>query len=439
MKKIITFSLISIISISFIFSSGKSEANENPLITLTWYQWFDAETQEKELTPIIEAFEAENPNIKIELSAISNENYWDRLALDIASGVEGDIVTLDTGAGINTYYNQRKNGAFIPLDDYIKDCVLDDGTNLETDIYQIDSIKRDGNIVAIPYLMFTAPMTAYNKAALEDAGIDPSELSTWNGYYKAANKLTQDIDGDGKIDIYGWGHPSYIETVSRWWHMHWLWTAGGGIFPNEEAPYTSDRLIFNSKENIEAVTFLKNMYDTTAPQGNKTVSDLHAMFENGSIATVQVAIWTLANFQAMMSAEQYEDGFGLVPFPSDGDKEPILVTWGNPLAISSNCEYPDEAFKFISFLLDKESQIKAMRRAAPVNKLVYEEYEKEYPKQATFIKDTQEFTMRNVPDIPQWNEFDHIIQISISDALLGSKTVKEALDWGQSEMIKALD
>ena len=46
--------------------------------------------------------------------------------------------------------------------------------------------------------------------------------------------------------------------------------------------------------------------------------------------------------------------------------------------------------------------------------------------------------MRNVPDILQWNEFDHIVQQAISDALLGTKSVKDALDWGQKEMAKAL-
>jgi ABC-type glycerol-3-phosphate transport system substrate-binding protein len=440
MKKLALLATIALFAVTSVYANGSNEekATGDQQVNLTWYQWFDAETHEKELEPLIQEFEQKHPNIHIELSAISNENYWDRLALDIASGVEGDIVTLDTGAGINSYYNQREGGAFIPLDDYIKGYTLDDGTNLEKDIYQIDSVKRNGHVIALPYLMFTAPMTAYNKTYLKQAGIDPQQLTTWDGYYNAAKALTKDTDGDGKIDVYGWGHPTYVETLSRWWHMHWLWTAGGGIFPKEQPPYTADRLIFNSKENIEAVTFMKKMYDAAAPKGNKTVNDLHAMFANGSLATVQIAVWTLANFQAMMSQDDYENNLGLVPFPSDGNKAPVLVSWGNPLAISSNCKHPKEAFEFIAFLHSKDAQIKAMRRAAPTNKLVYDEYAKKYPKQAEFIKDTSSFEMRTVPDIPQWNEFDHIIQSSISDALLGTKSVKDALDWGQAEMVKAL-
>jgi len=280
-------------------------------INLVWYQWFDAETQKNELTPIVQEFEKVNPNVHIELAAISSETYWDRLALDIASGVEGDIVTLDTGAGLYGYYSQREGGAFLPLDSYIKGKVLADGTDLEKDVYLINSVKIDGKVVGLPYIMFSAPMTAYSKSKLAAAGIKPEALASWDSYYDAAKKLTIDANKDGTPDVYGWGHPTFVETLSRWWHMHWLWTAGGGIFPKEAGPYTPDRLIFNSPENSKAVEFMKKMYRDTAPQGTKTVTDIHAMFCNGSVATCQAAVWTIANFKSMMSDSRFADDLGL--------------------------------------------------------------------------------------------------------------------------------
>ena len=437
MKKALIVLFVALLSLSMVFANGSKEAGEEK-ITLVWYQWFDAETHEKELKPIIEEFQKIHPNVEVELAAISNETYWDRLALDIASNAEGDIITLDTGAGLESYYAQREGGAFISLDDYIDGYVLEDGTRLEEDVYLIDSVKKNGHVVALPYIMFSAPMTAYSKSALAEAGVDPAMLSSYDTYYKAAKMLTVDKNGDGIVDQYGWGHPTFVETLSRWWHMHWLWTAGGGIFPNEEGPYTADRLIFNSEENVKAVEFMKKMLDETAPSGLKTVTDIHAMFANKSVATCQMAVWTLANFQAMMSEDDYNNDLGMADFPSCGDNGPVLVSWGNPLAISSNCEHPQEAFEFIAFLHSKYAQKLAMRRAAPTNKLVYDEYAKENPKQAEFIQRAQNFEMRIVPDILQWNEFDHIVQQAISDALLGTKSVKDALDWGQKEMAKAL-
>ena len=88
------------------------------------------------------------------------------------------------------YYSQRPNGAFIPLDEYIKGYVLHDGTILEEDILGIDSVKADGKIIGLPYIVFFAPVTAYRKSILSSAGVNPEELSTWTRYYEAAKKLT---------------------------------------------------------------------------------------------------------------------------------------------------------------------------------------------------------------------------------------------------------
>ena len=439
MKKMLKIFIVLMLVPAALFSAGSKEDEK---IVLTWYQWFDATAHETELMPMIKEFEKLNPNVTVELAAIPNEAYWDRLALDIASGVEGDIVTLDTGAGLMGYYSQRPEGAFIPLDEYIDGYVLPDGTRLEEDVLLIDSVKVNGDVVALPYIMFSAPMTVYRKSVLEKAGVKPEDLMTWSGYYEAAKKLTQDTDGDGKIDSYGFGHPAFAETISRWWHMHWLWTAGGGIFPNEAPPYTVDNLIYDEQENVAAIKFLKKMLDETAPAGQKTVSELHSMFANGALATVQIATWTLGNFEAMMSEEDYMNDIGMVPFPAydlDGaQKAPIYTSWGNPLAISSNSEHPQEAFDFIAFMHSKAAQKLAMRRASPTNKLVYDDFAQIKPKQAEFVQKAQEFEQRIVPDIVQWNQFDRIIQESIKSALLGTTSVEKALSQGQEEMVKAL-
>ena len=160
MKKLLSLLCIVLLSFSVLFANASKEAKEAQ-INLVWYQWFDAETHTVELEPIVAEFEKTHPNVHIEIADISSENYWDRLALDIASGVEGDIITLDTGAGLAGYYSQREGGAFLALDDYIKGKVLEDGTRLEEDVYLIDSVKKDGHVVALPYIMFSAPMTAY--------------------------------------------------------------------------------------------------------------------------------------------------------------------------------------------------------------------------------------------------------------------------------------
>jgi len=363
---------------------------------------------------------------------IPNTDYFKQIAVDIATNNEADIVTLDTGDGISAYYNIRKGGAFITLDDYMKGYVLDDGTELNK-IDLIDSVKKNGKVVALPWFTFAAPVTIYRKSVFEKAGVNPAELSaSWDSYYKAAKKLTKDMNADGKTDVYGFAHQTEGSVLLRWWTMHWLWENGGGIFSKEAEPYTADNLIWNSKENIEATEFLKKIITDCGPSGKYTVNDALNMFANGSVATMQATTWCFANLKAMMSQDDYENDIGLAFFPNNGDKTPVNVTWGNPLAISTNCEYPEEAFKFIAFMHGKFAQ--GLQTNVPVNQEARAEYAKKNPYQAKTLDMVLEGELRQVPDIVQWRELDNIVNKSLEDAFLGTKSVKNALDWGQKEM-----
>jgi len=417
-------------------------------IRLVFEQWFYGDPK---IGPVmdwyINEFQKKHPNVEIKPTSISNEMYWNKLAVDIASNTEGDIIALDTGAGINGYYRLRPGGAFINLDDYIKGCILEDGTSLENDIMLMDSdqLKRDGHYIALPHNWFIAENIAYRKSHFRDAGVTPEDIKTWEGLKEAAVKLTRDIDGDGTIDRYGFGHPVYPEVLSRWWHMHWLWTAGGGIFPKEKPPYTAENLIFNSPENVFATEYLADLVKKANPPGNKKLFELIPMFYEGNLSMIPIAVWTIELLQMNMKPEgSWKTDLGLVTFPAvnyQGKlRQPVYVVWSNPLAISSRCKYPDIAFEFIAFIHSKEVQRRISVWSAPVNKVVLSEfYKKDHPLQYKFIEMSQGFETRLVPDIPQWNEFDHIIQQAMNAALLGLKSPKEALDWAQSEMAKALE
>lgn len=437
MKKIMIVLSLVLLLPCYLFASGSSEKSgdagkASEKITLNWTFWATEKELDVFCRPAIAEFEKQNPNIHINLIYIPNTDYFKQLAVDIAANNEADIVTLDTGDGIAAYYNIRQGGSFIPLENYMKGYVLDDGTELEK-VDLIDSVQINGHVVALPWFTFAAPVTIYRKSLLAKAGIDPADLSkSWESYYDAAKKLTQDTNGDGKTDVYGFAHQTEGSVLLRWWTMHWLWENGGGIFPNEAEPYTAENLIWNSQENIEACDFLKKMITQCGPTGKYTINDALNMFANGSVATMQATTWCFANLQAMMNPEAYQDDIGLAYFPKHGDKTPVNVTWGNPLAISTNCKYPEEAFKFIAFMHGRYAQ--GLLTNVPVNQDARAEYAKKNPYQAKTLDMVLEGELRQVPDIVQWRELDNIVNKSLEDAFLGVKSVQAALDWGQKEM-----
>lgn len=195
-----------------------SMATAQEKITLKFDQWYYSDPNVAEVMDwYINEFEQRYPNVEIEPSAITG-NYWDKLPISISSNTEGDIVGLDTGDGMRAFYSLRLGGTFINLDDYIEGYVLEDGTSLERDIILMDQMKLDGHYIALPYVWFVAINMAYRKSHLKDAGVTVEDLKTWKGFKEGAEKLTRDLDGDGTIDLYGFGHPVYPGTVERWWH-----------------------------------------------------------------------------------------------------------------------------------------------------------------------------------------------------------------------------
>lgn len=433
MKKLGWLLLCLVVS-TCIFAGGTAEESSD-VVELNWSHWFPEAEQQRFITPAIEKFEEENPNIRINQIYIQNVDYFKQLAVDIAANNEADICTLDTGDGFSAYYNIRKGGAFIPLDDRIPGYVVSDGTQLE-DVDLIYSNQIDGKTIALPWFTYAAPVTIYRKSLLEEAGVDPTDLEQWDTYYEAVKKLTKDRDGDGKIDVYGFAHQTEGSVLIRWWTLHWIWQLGGGIFPNEEGPYTADNLIWNSDANIKASEYLLKLIKEAGPTGKYTVNDALQLFANGTVATMQATTWCFESLENMMEEDDFKNDLGIAYFPSYGNKRPVTITWGNPVAISSNTKHPDEAFKFIAFLHSEYAQ-KLMTRV-PVNKVAREQYAIEYPYQAKTLNMVLEDEQRMVPDIVQWRDLDNIIHRSLEDAFLGTKTVKNALDWGQSEMQKIM-
>lgn len=417
-------------------AAGTNEATNKEPVELTWVHWFTQSEQDMFIDPAIRKFEELHPDIKIKTQFYTNKEYFKQLAVDIAIGGEADIVTLDSGDGFSAYYTIRQGGSFTPLGKYLNSYVSKDDTDLG-DVDLLDSYQIDGQIVALPWFTYAAPVTVYRKSLLKEAGIDPTDLAQWTTYYEAAKKLTRDTDKDGKIDVYGFAHQTEGSTLIRWWTMPWLWQMDGGIFPSENGPYTADRLVWNSDANVQACEYLSKMINECGPKGKYTVIDAYQLFANGNLATMQASSWCFDAYERIMGADYAREDIGVVQLPSNGERLPVTTTWGNPLAISTNCEHPQEAFEFIAFLHGEFAQNLLPR--IPVNRTARATYAEKHPFQAGALDMVLKSELRSVPDIIQWRELDNIIQKSLENAFLGTMPVKQALDWGQQEMIKTMN
>ena len=116
MKKIALVLMVLVLAMGMVFAGGKKEKTNDGVTTIKWALWdYDQTVYYK---PLIEAFEAANPNIKIEPLDLGSTDYSTMLSTQLTGGDSSiDVVTIKDIPG---YATLVKAGQLLDLNDYIK-------------------------------------------------------------------------------------------------------------------------------------------------------------------------------------------------------------------------------------------------------------------------------------------------------------------------------
>ncbi|MGH2699967.1 MAG: ABC transporter substrate-binding protein [Actinomycetota bacterium] len=278
----------------------------------------------------VEEFEAANPDIDVKVETIPYDQYQQRLQLAVEGGDPPDISTVDQiwnpafGAG----------GAVVALDDYIagSDSVSED--NFFPGAW--DSALYEDQVFGIPFNVDVWQFTYYNQQLLNDAGVDPQSLTTWDGLMDAAQRMTK---GDQfGVGLFGQQYESIVVVVDSF-----IYSNGGSVL-NEDGSCALDE-----PEAVEALTYLQDLQQY-APPGilNSTNEDMRELFLNGSLGLE----WWPALEQPTLQDSQLNWGFVAGTAPDGG--EPVGTYGGWNLVIYEDSPNKDAAWKFIEFLTDPE-------------------------------------------------------------------------------------
>lgn len=130
------------------------------------------------LTPhfrIIEMFEAENPDIQVQLEPVGSGDYYARILTQIAAGDPPDLLQIGDDA-VPMFVDR---GAFLPLNDFIASADYP----LDTSIY-LPGVMEPGKWNGVQYLLpkdFSPMAIYYNKKLFDAAGAPyPQEGWTWD-------------------------------------------------------------------------------------------------------------------------------------------------------------------------------------------------------------------------------------------------------------------
>ena len=189
---------IALATTALAFVPGSASAED---VTLNWALW-DLD-KVAYYDPIIEAYEASHPGIKIETTDLGSSDYNQMVMTQLTGG--GDDLDIITIKDVPGYAQMVNTGRLMNLNEI-------DAVPSDTSGYGglIEALTVDGNIYALPFRT-DFWIVYYNKDLFDAAGVDyPTNDMTWAEFDEKARAVTS---GFGADKVYGTHLHTWRSTV----------------------------------------------------------------------------------------------------------------------------------------------------------------------------------------------------------------------------------
>ncbi len=292
----------------------------------------------------------------------------------------------------------------------------------------IRAISFDNRIFAIPWYI-DAGLMFYRKDMLAKYGYSPPEK--WADLVVISRAVMSRAPG-----LYGfiWQGKQYEGLVCN--ALEFIWSNNGDIIDG-------DRLVINSRENIYALRFMRDLIYRyrVSPSLVTTATEEPCRHIFGKGKAVFMRNWPYAwnLFNAAGSPVKGKVGVTVLPSFKIGGSCSTLGGW--QLGINRNTKHPGEARKLIKFLTSPESQ-KALSLAAgyyPVRKSLYRD--RDLLTKQPFLPGLFRVFMkaRPRPVTPYYMMISQVLQPEFSAAITGIRSPEAALTSAQKQIEHILE
>lgn len=277
----------------------------------------------------VDRFMAENPDIKVEVTTIPYPEYQQRLLTAVQGGNAPDIATLDQ-IWVAAF---AEAGAVADLSGNAADA------GLSRDQFfggAWDSASYNGGLYGIPFNVDVWQFNFYNKDLLDAAGVDPVDLTTFDGLRSASEKLT----GDGKFGIGLFGHRGEDTVVVM---NSFIFSNGGEVLDSAGA------CALNAPAAVEAMAYVQDLAQF-APEGilNANSGNMRELFLNGSLA---IEFWPALEQPTLQKSDI---NWGFVNGTAGAAGKGVGTFGGWNLAVFESSEQQEAAWKFIEFMVRED-------------------------------------------------------------------------------------
>ncbi len=279
----------------------------------------------------------------------------------------------------------------------------------------------------------------YWKDMLQEAGVDPESLKTWDGYISAAVKLN-DFFGDR---ITQGVHLRNAPHEPDMWYPY-LWMLGGEILELRQGHPTKDVYWFpsyNSSEGVEAMEFLKQQVDAGVKPQNR---QLENAFANRNFSVMLGGSWIPGEFpkESWPTLEQQLGFIPMFPVPNATTQTSTMMG-GWELAIPSTSQHSDLSWELITIMAQPEILGPFIQQYGylPTQRTLGDGPSSEPLKQSVPYFDEMVSMIpygRSRPNIPEYPEIAEQVTQAIQQVYNGSASPRDALDMAAAKSAASL-
>jgi multiple sugar transport system substrate-binding protein len=358
------------------------------------------------------AFEDANPNVKVNVQAISWGDGYAKVLAAAAAKKGPDIFT----GGLSWGISAGNKGALADLRSLGVASFVQ--PKVPAQIYKALVGYKSTKVYAVPFDL-TLMMMFYDKNTMTKAGITaaPKTVAEFNA---AADKLKA---AGVKTPVYNeWGNADWLGYFS------WLYSMGGSLYD------ATCKVTINNPKGVAALTQYKKLYaDFSAPKPG--VADWSM---NDNIRKGEYGIGFSGNFQASSYYTYYKDykDWTVAPVPAAPGSKSVAFIGGRGISVMGYTSKTQQALsaKFIKTLYDR-SVVRQMNLVGAAQNAIFlspvisnADTIDAYPASVLTTIKSQLKDAQGPPNCNGWEDSQAGVTTALQNFLFGSTTAKAALD-----------
>lgn len=410
-----------------------SKGSEDGKVTIKYYNW-DNDVMGKTTKAYIEAFEKENPDIKVEsVPLVPGDSVATLEKLDVLLS-SGDSVDVVAFPNISELQKRASMGALEPFDDLYKEEGID-----PKDEYFVNP-TMDDKYYGIQFNA-TTNFVILNKDALDKAGLEvPKAGWTWDDFADYAEKLTTENDnGKKQYGAYFHNWSMYMNPPAQTTMKHpYLYEDGTTNFVDP-----TFKQMFEMRKDLEKDGYTKTYADVLG-------ADLgyRAEFFNEEAAMLLTGSWMIGEVGDLeINPHDFVTAFAPVPVAKEGDPTDYYMG-GNFVSIGKSSKNKEAAYKFARFISkemsDARVELPGWKEAdlKPLVERIISGKEEHYDVESlmnTVVGDDIGFLDASVISIDYGAELEEVLMDGFGKYMLNNEPIDDVLDWMVERAEKVID